>query len=67
MKYQAANYANVIRDLPELLVAADQVQSAANGDREQLLGYVSVYIAGAKLLTKLGQPTSPLSPPIALQ
>lgn len=54
MKYQAANYANVIRDLPELLVAADQVQSAANGDREQLLGYVSVYVAGAKLLTKLG-------------
>ena len=26
-----------------------------------------VYVAGAKLLTKLGQPTSPLSPPIALQ
>ncbi len=54
MQYQAANYSRVIRELPELLVAADQVHIAANGDGGQLLGYVSVYVAGAKLLTKLG-------------
>lgn len=53
-QYQAANYSRVIRELPELLVAADHVHITADGDREQLLGYVSVYVAGAKLLTKLG-------------
>jgi transcriptional regulator with XRE-family HTH domain len=53
-QYQAANYSRVVRDLPELLVAADHVHIASSGSREQLLGYVSVYVAGAKLLTKLG-------------
>ncbi len=53
-QYQAANYTRVIRELPELLVAADRVQISGNGNREHLLGYVSVYVVGAKLLTKLG-------------
>jgi hypothetical protein len=53
-QYQAANYGRVIRELPELIVAADQLHMAANGHRELLLGYVSVYVAAAKLLTKLG-------------
>jgi hypothetical protein len=53
-RYQAANYGRVIRELPELIIAADQVHRAANGNRELLLGYVSVYVAAAKLLTKLG-------------
>jgi transcriptional regulator with XRE-family HTH domain len=53
-QYQAANYGSVIRDLPDLLVAADQLHNGSAGDREQLLAYVAVYVAGAKLLTKLG-------------
>jgi hypothetical protein len=53
-QYQAANYRGVIRDLPDLLVAADRVQIAANGRQEHLLGYISVYVAAAKLFTKLG-------------
>lgn len=44
----------MIRELPDLIVAADQAHMAANGQRELLLGYVSVYVAAAKLLTKLG-------------
>ena len=54
VQYQAANYGRVIRELSELIVAADQVHMAANGHRELMLGYVSVYVAAAKLLTKLG-------------
>jgi transcriptional regulator with XRE-family HTH domain len=54
VQYQSANYRRVIRELPELIAAADQVHMAANGERELLLGYVSVYVAAAKLLTKLG-------------
>lgn len=53
-QYQAANYARVVRELPELIVSADQAHMAADGNRELLLGYVSVYVAAAKLLTKLG-------------
>jgi hypothetical protein len=53
-QYQAANYGQVIRDLPDLLVAADQLHNESAGEREQLLAYVAVYVAGAKLLTKLG-------------
>jgi hypothetical protein len=53
-QYQAANYGHVIADLPDLLVAADQAHMASSTDRESLLGYVSVYVAGAKLLTKVG-------------
>jgi Helix-turn-helix domain len=52
-RYQAASYRSVIRDLPDLIVAADRLQ--ADGRREHLQGYVSVYVAAAKLLTKLGE------------
>jgi Helix-turn-helix domain len=53
-RYQAAQYTSVIRDLPDLLAAADGLQMEAEGRREHLLGYVSVYVGAAKLLTKLG-------------
>lgn len=54
--YQAARYESVIRRLPRLLVSADEMHAAGNGAdrRETLLVYVSAYVAGAKLLTKLG-------------
>ena len=53
-QYQAAQYGLVIRRLPALLVSADHALMTANGEREPLLAYVSVYVASAKLLTKLG-------------
>ena len=54
--YQAARYGSVIRRLPQLLASADELHTAVNGSdrRETLLVYVSAYVAGAKLLTKLG-------------
>ena len=54
--YQAARYGSVIRRLPGLLVSADELRASTNGlDRlETLLAYVSAYVVGAKLLTKLG-------------
>lgn len=53
-QYQSGEYGHVIADLPNLLVTADCVHLAASGDRPPLLAYVSVYVACAKLLTKLG-------------
>jgi transcriptional regulator with XRE-family HTH domain len=54
--YQAARYKSVIHRLPSLLVAADEIHADVNASnrRETLLVYVSAYVAGAKLLTKLG-------------
>lgn len=53
--YQAANYGEVIRELPDLLLAADQLHTAsATQSRESRLAYVSAYVVAAKLLTKLG-------------
>jgi transcriptional regulator with XRE-family HTH domain len=54
--YQAARYESVIRRLPGLLAAADERQAAVNGAdwRETSLVYVSAYVAGAKILTKVG-------------
>jgi hypothetical protein len=54
-EYQAAKYAGVLRDLPDLLEAADAVLVSASGDdREAALSYVTVYVVASKLLTKLG-------------
>jgi len=54
--YQAARYTSVIRRLPSLLVSADEMHAdvSSSNRRETLLVYVSAYVAGAKLLTKLG-------------
>ena len=54
--YQAAEYEPLILRLPELLGAADALQSAERGParREALLSYVSAYVVAAKLLTKMG-------------
>jgi hypothetical protein len=53
--YQAAKYTGVLRDLPDLLEAADAALVNASGDdREAALSYVTVYVVASKLLTKLG-------------
>jgi len=52
--YQAACYGAVISDLPELLLDADRLRTAAGEDLDSLLAYVAVYVASAKLLLKLG-------------
>jgi transcriptional regulator with XRE-family HTH domain len=53
--YQAADYSAVISDMPEILVAADQLYSDPGSEgRESSLAYVSAYVIAAKLLTKLG-------------
>ena len=53
-RYQSGEYGFVIATLPDLLEAADCMRMTANGSRDSLLAYVSVYVACAKLLTKLG-------------
>lgn len=54
--YQAARYETVLHTLPDLLANADVAyrQGDRAGDEEIGLGYVSAYVAAAKLLTKLG-------------
>lgn len=54
-EYQAANYVQVVEDLPGLLSSADNARRTSDGDRrQQLLAYITAYVVGAKLLTKLG-------------
>lgn len=54
--YQAARYESVIMRLPRILTAADELRATTNGSdlRDTILVYVSAYVAGAKLLTKVG-------------
>ena len=54
--YQAANYEQVITELPTMLTAADHAVRAgvAARGRDLALDYVSAYVVAAKLLTKLG-------------
>ncbi|RZU49343.1 transcriptional regulator with XRE-family HTH domain [Krasilnikovia cinnamomea] len=54
--YQAAEYEPLVRQLPELLLAADSLHASSPGPnrRETLLSYVSAYVVAAKLLTKMG-------------
>lgn len=55
-QYQAANYGQVITELPAMLQQADHaVRSGDAGtERDLALHYVSAYVVSAKLLTKLG-------------
>jgi hypothetical protein len=55
-RYQAADYEDLVTDLPGLLLAADSLHRVAgNGQRrEMLLSYASSYVVAAKLLTKMG-------------
>ena len=53
-QYQAAAYAKVVRELPDLFTAADEAYAIGHEDRGVVLAYVSVYVAAAKLLTKVG-------------
>lgn len=54
--YQAAEYSRLAEDLPALLQDADSVWRPGLGAAtvEASLSYVAVYVAAAKLLTKLG-------------
>jgi transcriptional regulator with XRE-family HTH domain len=55
--YQAARYGAVIEALPPLLTEAERHRADASGSadhREAGLAYVSAYVLGAKLVTKLG-------------
>jgi transcriptional regulator with XRE-family HTH domain len=54
--YQAARYDEVIAELPDLLAAVEGLHRTAGPAerREMMLGYASVYVVAAKLLTKLG-------------
>ncbi|MEU7908992.1 helix-turn-helix transcriptional regulator [Actinoplanes sp. NPDC049118] len=55
-RYQAAEYEDLVTDLPELLLAADSLHRMAGSAerREMLLSYASTYVVAAKLLTKMG-------------
>jgi transcriptional regulator with XRE-family HTH domain len=56
-QYQSARYSEVIEALPFLLDEAERHRSALVGSpdhREAALAYVSAYVLGAKLVTKLG-------------
>ena len=55
-RYQAAEYAGVVGDLPSLLSEVDVTRYAADGAdrRETLIAYVYAYVVAAKLMTKLG-------------
>lgn len=53
-QYQAAAYAEVVRELPELFTAADEAYATGYVDRGAVLAYVSEYVVGAKLLAKVG-------------
>ena len=57
-RYQAAEYRDLVADLPSLLgeVDATRYGNGGGGRRETLLAYVYAYVAGAKLLTKMGAP-----------
>jgi transcriptional regulator with XRE-family HTH domain len=54
--YQAANYQQVIHQLPTMLAAADHAVRSGGGaaQRDLALDYVSAYVVAAKLLTKVG-------------
>lgn len=53
--YQAAKYAKVIKDIPQLVTDADSaLTNAGSDDREAALSYVDTYVVASKLLTKLG-------------
>jgi transcriptional regulator with XRE-family HTH domain len=54
--YQAADYEQLVGDLPRLLSAADSLHQSDQifDRREMLLSYVSAYVVSAKLLTKMG-------------
>ncbi|MEO3937534.1 helix-turn-helix transcriptional regulator [Dermatophilaceae bacterium Soc4.6] len=57
-RYQAAEYRGLVEDLPDLLGHVDvtRFNGRDSNRRETLLAYVYAYVAGAKLLTKLGVP-----------
>lgn len=52
--YQAARYETVSRTLVSMLTTAEAAYRHAGTERESILGYVSAYVAAAKLLTKVG-------------
>jgi transcriptional regulator with XRE-family HTH domain len=56
-EYQSARYDAVIHELPRLLGEAERRRAESSGsadEREAALAYVSAYVLGAKLVTKLG-------------
>jgi tetratricopeptide (TPR) repeat protein len=55
-RYQAAQYEDLVTDLPNLLQAADSLHRVVTTAerREMLLSYASSYVVAAKLLTKMG-------------